>query len=98
MSPVKCPTQISGSCESAAEAQKYDLNYLRRYYLFGGKPFGNGKIIGNETCDTTSCTNTSILPQKFISPAEDLAQYPVIIEYNPLIRTTPPVGFEQTRE
>jgi hypothetical protein len=101
MFPVKCPTQISGSCGSAAEAQKYDLNYLRRYYLVPstGLPFGNGQVIGGGTCTTTSCSGfTSGLKQKFFVPTEDLAQYPVIIEYNPLIRTTPPVGFEQTRE
>ena len=79
-------------------AQKYDINYLRRYYLFGGKPFGDGKIIGNETCTISSCTTTSTLPQKFTTTTDPLAQYPVIIEYNPLIRTSPPVGFELSRE
>ncbi len=98
MSPLKCPSLLNMSCTTSAMAQKYDLNYLRRYYLFGGKPFGDGKIIGNETCTISSCSTTSTLPQKFTTTTDPLAQYPVIIEYNPLIRTSPPVGFELSRE
>jgi hypothetical protein len=31
-------------------------------------------------------------------PTEDLAKYPVIIEYNPAIRNNPPIGFEENTD
>ncbi|NRH20983.1 hypothetical protein HOO68_02985 [Candidatus Gracilibacteria bacterium] len=98
MNPIRCPSLLNISCSTPIDAQKYDLNYLRRYYLYGGKPFGNGLIIGGETCVVGSCTNTSSLPQLFTTPTDDLAKYPVIIEYNPLMRMEPPIGFEQAKD
>lgn len=99
MSPLRCPSLINTTCATINEAQKYDLNYLRRYYLFGGSPFGNAKVIGGGTCTTILCSGFQAnMIQKFTTPTEDLARYPVIIEYNPRIRTTPPIGFDLTRE
>ena len=99
MSPLKCPSLLNVSCTTSAMAQKYDFNYLRRYYLFGGQPFGDGKVIGGGTCTSTTCSGFQPnLIQKFNAPTEELAKYPVIIEYNPLIRTSSPVGFELSRE
>ncbi len=99
MSPIKCPSLLNVSCTTSAIAQSYDLNYLRRYYIFGGSPFGNAKIIGWGTCSSSICSGFQAnLIQKFTTPNDSLAQYPVIIEYNPLIRTSPPVGFELSRE
>ncbi len=56
MSPLRCPSLLNGSCSTTSEAQKYDLNYLRRYYLYGGQPFGNGKVVGDGNCNIVSCT------------------------------------------
>lgn len=42
--PVTCPAVIPSCTQD--NAQKYDLNYLRRYYLFEGKPMNGAKIIG----------------------------------------------------
>ncbi len=100
MIPYKCPSLINfWFCTSLIDAQKYDLNYLRRYYLYGGQPFSNGKVAGGETCPLGICTNiNAFLKQKFTTTAEDLAKYPVIIEYNPNIRSNPPIGFETTKD
>jgi hypothetical protein len=38
------------------------------------------------------------LIKKFSVTTEDLAKYPVIVEYNPTIRSNPPIGFEDNRE
>ncbi len=101
MSPLKCPSLVNTSCATIDEAQKYDLNYLRRYYLYNGEPFGwiLTKVIWDGTCPGGVCSgfNTNLI-KKFTSSVEDFARYPVIIEYNPLIRTNPPIGFEESRE
>lgn len=108
MNPRKCPPLISESCSSLAVAQKYDMNYLRRYYLIDPKviegedssgvtiPFGGAKIIGGATCDMNgACTGFKTwLIKKFVSTWDKLAKYPVIIEYNPLIRIDPPIWFD----
>ncbi len=101
MSPVKCPGLVSTSCVTTEEAQKYDLNYLRRYYLYNGEPFGWAltKVIGNGTCSLWVCSwFDANLIKKFTTLSEDLAKYPVIVEYNPLIRSSPPIGFEGSKE
>jgi hypothetical protein len=79
------------------EAQKYDLNYLRRYYLYTGNPLAGAKIIWWAACSWGSCTwFDGNLRSKFTIPTSELAKYPVIIEQNPLIRTSPPPGFDTT--
>ena len=96
--PPKCPSLVSTCLPTMEDTQKYDLNYLRRYYLFNGEPFGNAKVIGWETCDILGCTNLFTLPQKFILPSDPLAQYPFIIEFNPNILRAQPIGFENILE
>lgn len=52
MSTPQCPSLLSippASC-TLGVAQTYDLNFLRRYYLYNNEPFGNGKVTGGETC------------------------------------------------
>lgn len=99
MTPLRCPSLLDIVCTDAFIAQKYDFNYLRRYYIFGGIPFGNAKVVGGGTCTSTTCSGFQPnLIQKFTTPTQELASYPVIIEYNPLIRTSSPVGFELSRE
>jgi hypothetical protein len=96
--PPKCPSLIV-SCPDNKVAQKYDLNYLRRYYLVGDpgdrNPFSWGTIIWSWTCTLGACGwfDTNLI-RKFTSTTEDLAQYPTIIEYNSQIQTVIPIGFD----
>lgn len=103
--PIRCPVFIS-SCDTKT-SQKYDLNFLRRYYLYkekpsdNGKPFGNGKVIGGGTIDENGNVKNwakSGLRTLFDKSTHELAKYPVVIEYNPLILTNPPIGFEAYRQ
>ena len=100
--PPKCPSLLTTPCSpipTTQEAQKYDLNYLRRYYLVGDlgdrNPFSWGTIIWSWTCTLGACGwfDTSLI-SKFTSTTEDLAQYPTIIEYNSQIQTVIPIGFD----
>ncbi|MDD3302290.1 MAG: InlB B-repeat-containing protein, partial [Candidatus Gracilibacteria bacterium] len=79
--PLKCPYYIT-TCTSIEEAQKYDLNYLRRYYLKDT----NGDGVGD--------TSAGLLGSYF-SSTSPYYEYPVVIEYNRLIQTNPPIVFEQ---
>lgn len=88
--PLKCPTFVA-TCDETT-AQKYDLNFLRRYYLFNNKPFGDAKIIGGGTVTNLSPANNLI--KKFTDFSQDLAKYPVIIEHNPAITNNTPIGFD----
>ncbi len=96
--PKKCPYYVTGTCD-ADTAIKYDLNFLRRYYLVDNTtkiPYMNWKIIWWETCNSWWCTNSSTLPQLFTSinyanPWD--ASYPLIIKYNSNIQTNPPPLF-----
>ncbi|MDD3303230.1 MAG: hypothetical protein PHN31_06765, partial [Candidatus Gracilibacteria bacterium] len=81
--PLKCPYYIT-TCTSIEDAQKYDLNYLRRYYLKDTDGDGAG--------DTPAGGGVSSTP--FITSTSQYYQYPVVIEYNPLIQTNPPIVFK----
>lgn len=99
MSPPKCPSLMS-SCASLANAQLYDLNYLRRYYLYNNVPFGwvTTKVIGwwrYVVSPGVSISPNASLIQKFTSLPSPYAAHPVIIEYNPRMRIDPPIGFDQ---
>lgn len=96
-SPVQCPFYVSGTCDTVI-AQKYDLNYLRRYYLVNSiYPYGNGKVAGWGTCNGTNVcgSHDSNLTQTktFTTTSDKYASYPVIIEYNPNIQKNPPPLF-----
>lgn len=77
--PLKCPYYVS-SCVDQDLAQKYDLNYLRRYYL---KDTNNDWI-----WDTPAWWWASVFPYPLPN-----SKYPVVIEYNPLIQTDTPLIF-----
>jgi hypothetical protein len=103
MSPLKCPSLVNTTCATTDESQKYDLNYLRRYYIYGGTgiPFGWAKVIWGAVFSAPTVLSTAFdvnLIKKFSIATEDLAKYPVIVEYNPTIRTNPPIGFEDNRD
>ncbi len=93
--PTKCPNLLNAPCANIADAQKYDLNYLRRYYITNGQPFGGARVIGGETCIAGICTtgNTTLI-HKFSSISDEFAKYPTIIEFNPAIQALTPIGFD----
>jgi hypothetical protein len=89
-----CPTLIPLWACTLEVAQTYDLNYLRRYYLVGNNPSIGSVVIGWWTCGAGICgTFDPKLKKLFTNTSHDLARYPLIIEYNPLIQRTPPIGF-----
>lgn len=99
--PVICPI-TENSCWDVSVAQKYDLNYLRRYYIYQWKPFWGGKVIGGGTVNSSGdidWPNTGAdLIRKFRYINEGLAKHPVIIEYNPNVINNPPLGFDIYQE
>jgi len=96
MSPNRCPSLLNISPCTIDIAQKYDLNYLRRYYLYSNKPFGNGKAIWGIVDDGSGhpAIPSNNLTKKITSWSDDLAKYPVVIEYNPVARSSPPPAFD----
>lgn len=79
--PAECPYYVNASnCWDSIEAQTYDLNYLRRYFIYDtnddGVPDARSGNISNATVLDSS-----------------LEPYPVIIDYNPQIQQTPPPLF-----
>ena len=83
-SPAECPYYITGTaCSSAQEAQVYDLNYLRRYYIYNADTDSDG--IG----DTPTRSGTWAAWANATTDA-----YPVIIDYNSKVQDTPPPFFE----
>lgn len=56
MSPPTCPSLLDVASCTLSVAQQYDLNFLRRYYLYNNTPFGYNapipaRVVGQETCD-----------------------------------------------
>lgn len=94
--PVLCPIFVT-TCTDV-ESQKYDLNYLRRYYLYKWQPFGGvaTKLIGGGNISNISWD--PLLQKKYNNISDDLAKYPIIIEYDKRLLVNPPVGFESYRE
>lgn len=91
-----CPSILNISNCSLENAQKYDLNYLRRYYLYNGVPFGWAKVIGGGKINANKRVEgaDTRLIQRFNNAMDNLAQYPVIIEHHPLLIHKPPIGLE----
>jgi hypothetical protein len=97
-----CPAYYADATCTREIAQKFDLNYLRRYFLIDANtvwwtagilvPNGWAKIIGGGVCNnlTGNCTSVSGLASKFTNTTQDLAKYPLIIEYDPNILKNPP--------
>jgi hypothetical protein len=104
---LACPYYILDSDCDQDTAQKYDLNYLRRYFTYRNGTFivpaNDWKAIGWGDCDTTGdCDNWESYYARYITntdPAIDTesgryAVYPVVIEYNPTGQTSPAPLFE----
>lgn len=93
--PVSCPYYISDAL-CIADAQKYDLNYLRRYFIYDSHTSGAGCVLWwdwiIDDCDIAAYGwqnyqgefNTSIYPY---------ARNPFVIEYNPMLWINPPPLF-----
>lgn len=99
MSTPTCPRILTIASCNLSMAQQYDLNYLRRYYLYNNTPFGSGLVIGGgTTCNPSTGVCSGFdgnLTQKFSNTiTDDLAKYPFIIEQNPATRSNPPPGFD----
>lgn len=98
--PILCPKVLSiEKCDLDA-AQKYDLNYLRRYYLYKNKPFWDGKVAGGWTIDKNwdVVNSKPLLKTIFTNTRDPLAKHPVIIEFNTNIINNPPIGFDIYKE
>lgn len=104
MATPKCPYYVPvGSCDQVT-AQKYDLNFLRRYFLtLQWIPYGWWKVSWGWTCTdlvTKVCTGHDpdlSKVRKILSSnttIEPYAKYPVIIEYNSRIQSAPPLLFQ----
>jgi hypothetical protein len=79
--PIKCPYYVTSiNCDTIEKAQKYDLNYLRRYYLKDT----DSDWIGNTPAWWGSSVFSYPLPN---------SKYPLVIQYNPLIQTDPSILF-----
>jgi hypothetical protein len=96
--PVKCPYYVS-SCNQEM-AQKYDLNFLRRFTLNTlWIPIGtNAKVIGWWRYDSTSWTFVSwasYFARNITSLTDSYLKYPVVIEYNALVSKVYPPLFSK---
>ncbi len=81
--PIECPHYVD--CSDRNEAQAYDLNYLRRYFLYD-----HDGDDGNLTPKIPANGGNSSL---WVAP-EDKG-FPVIIEYDPKLQQTPPPFFDE---
>jgi hypothetical protein len=75
-----CPYYIKESiCSDVKQAQKYDLNYLRRYFIkTDGTPVNGGvNYFG------------------IYDSSYEYYTFPVVVKYNSKVQLTPPPLFEQ---
>ena len=104
---LACPYYVLDSDCDQDTAQKYDMNYLRRFFTYRNGTFivpaNDGRVIGWGTCDNLGvCTWWNINYARYISNTDpaidsDSAKYvvhPVVIEYNPTGQTDPAPLFE----
>ncbi|NUJ97286.1 hypothetical protein HGA92_00690 [Candidatus Gracilibacteria bacterium] len=85
--PLKCPYYISSLSCTVTNAQIYDLNYLRRYYIYdsdGDGDVDNSDVAANGGINYAGTFNVTSYPY---------ARYPVVINYNPLLASFPPPLF-----
>ena len=75
--PLECPYYVS-LCNDLVFAQKYDLNFLRRYFLVDDWAW--------------NLIPANLWISSFPS-SSNYYKYPIVIEYNPLIQISPPVIF-----
>lgn len=79
----ECPYYISASdCTTIQQAQAYDLNYLRRYFIY------DSDVPADGIPDTPSWAQSDADGQSWFE------NFPVVIDYNPLIQQSPPPFFE----
>jgi hypothetical protein len=96
--PVKCPYYVSSCTQEIA--QKYDLNFLRRFTLSTlWVPIGtNTKVIGGWQYDNFSSTFVwwaSYFARNITTKTDIYLKYPVVIEYNPLVSKVYPPLFSK---
>lgn len=85
--PLVCPyykKSESFLC-TEEEAQKYDLNFLRRYFVYDSD--------NNWTIDSNDNPYWWYWTTNYFSRTSPYYRYPVVIEYNSIIQTTPPPFF-----
>ena len=82
--PIACPYFVNTGCDIET-AQKYDLNYLRRYFRYDSD--GNGSL------DAQSWLQSFAWWSSRWSRSTEFQDYPVIIEYDSRIQQTPPPFF-----
>lgn len=84
-----CPFYISWSaCSTVHEAQIYDLNYLRRYFIYDSDSDGTIESNGDDNPAYGG------LRSSWLGAWNALDKFPVIIDYNPAIQQTPPPFFD----
>jgi len=88
-SPAECPYYQNSGCTQEL-AQKYDFNYLRRYYIYDSWSWYDVDTTG----DTINDKNKSWDLSQAAIGDYTLRVYPVIIDYNPQIQQTPPPLFD----
>jgi len=86
-----CPYYVQSlDCVTQQQAQAYDLNYLRRYFTYDS---GSWYDV-DTTWDSVYDKNRSwAISQAAISNYE-FAEFPVIVDYNPLLQSSPPPFFD----
>jgi hypothetical protein len=99
--PLKCP--FYRTCLTQEEAQKYDLNYTRRFSINSNwVPSNSGKLIGGATCtpnpspaDPTCIWGSSLYKGYYTTLPNTASEHPLIIEYNSLLGTVAPPLFSK---
>jgi len=89
--PLICPFYVNSNCSNFPDtihrnnAQKYDLNFIRRFFVYDSNTNGTIEYDGSD------------IPANWGQVADGWTSYqefPLIVEYNPLIQQTPPPFFE----
>ena len=103
---VECPYYVT-DCSDPKIAQKYDLNYLRRYFIKSWLPNLTWKVIWWWTCRENAtnqiiCNSDSKYARYITDPwtidnptSDSYYIYNIVIEYNPLIKTITPPFFNK---
>ncbi len=82
--PLFCPYFVTNLCD-IEESQKYDLNFLRRYYIYDS----NSDWIVNSNDSPANGWST------VVGNLDSNYTFPLIIKYNSLIQTSPPPLFSK---
>ena len=98
-SSPECPYYVT-DCSEPKIAQKYDLNYLRRYFIKWWVPNLQWKVIWWWRCtkdinDNINCNWWNDLLNHKIDNNHEYYNYNIVIEYNPLIQSKQPPFFSK---